>query len=94
MTLREVRRIKDFKIFNEHGSIHFLGETDLTQVDLREIVTITKGAAQVYNDEDPKTIKPEVGQKLNRPALITLNDMDIKSKKTYSEKVEIYKMGC
>jgi len=30
MTLREVRRIKDFRIFNEHGSILFLGETDLT----------------------------------------------------------------
>jgi len=25
-----VRRIKDFRIFNEHGSILFLGETDLT----------------------------------------------------------------
>jgi len=53
--------VKDFSIENEFGKIEFVGETDLSQVDLYNIVTIEKGSAEVYDDENPNTVKPPVG---------------------------------
>ena len=53
--------MKDFSIENEFGKIEFVGETDLSQVDLYNIVTIEKGSAEVYDDENPNTVKPPVG---------------------------------
>ena len=58
--------------------------TDLTEVDLANIVTIKDKTAEVYNDEDPIQLKtkPPVGQKLNKPAKITLKNFFFKKFKT------------
>ena len=58
--------------------------TDLTEVDLANIVTIKDKTAEVYNDEDPIQLKTKtpVGQKLNKPAKITLNNFFFKKFKT------------
>ena len=61
MSLRKLQNVPNFKIYNEHGSIEFIGDTDLTGVDLGKIVTIVPGEAEVYDDQDPTTIKPPVG---------------------------------
>ncbi|CDW76976.1 subunit of the nuclear pore complex that is localized to both sides of the pore [Stylonychia lemnae] len=94
MTLRQARNVKNFKIFNEFGSIQFDGETDITEVNLETTVAIMQGRVEVYMDDDKTTVKPEVGLKLNKPALITLYNMDILKKKTIQEKVDVYKKGC
>jgi len=47
------------------------GETDITGVDFKSIVTIGFGEVSVYNDDD-RVPKPPVGTKLNRPAIVTL----------------------
>ena len=91
MTLRELMAVEDFTIYNEHGKIQFEGATDLTEVDLEKIVTIEKGSAEVYDDTDPTTVKPPVGQKLNKPAIISLYDMDLKNAATHQAKVLRYK---
>lgn len=61
MSLEELKKVRDFTIENEHGSIMFEGETDLTNVDLGKDISIVRGSAEVYNDEDSTTIKPPVG---------------------------------
>jgi len=91
MTLRELQHVPQFSIKNIHGEIAFDGETDLTDVDLAKIVTIEQGSAEVYADEDPTTVKPPIGQKLNKPAVITLYNMDLKKKTNHEDKVKAFK---
>jgi len=79
MPVEECKRIPNFVIGNEFGSIEFFGETDLTGVNLAELVTIRHKEAEVYPAE---TLKPSFGAKLNKAALITL--YDIKPKKGQS----------
>ncbi len=50
MTVKELETVKDFKISNQFGSILWSGATDLTRVDLADIVTIEKGSCEVYDD--------------------------------------------
>ena len=63
-----------------------MGETDLTSVDLADVITISWGVCEVYDDERHKDIKPAVGQKLNKPAIITLLNMKPNVNQTPSEK--------
>ena len=91
MTTEGLKNVENFTISNEFGSIKFLGKTDLTNVDLAKIVTIKLRTAEVYNDNDPIQLKakPPVGQKLNKPAEITLNNFILKQFKN-QEIAEVY----
>jgi hypothetical protein len=40
MTYRELKAVAGFKVINQHGSIEFIGATDLTYCNLAEIVDI------------------------------------------------------
>ena len=60
-------------------------------MDLGDIVTIEAMSVEVY-DSDRHIPYPSVGVKLNRPALITFNNVDPKSKNTVEQKIEyLYK---
>jgi hypothetical protein len=67
-----LQSVSEFKVENEFGYIQFLGETDLTDVDLADAITIERCCVEVYDDLKLKETKPKVGQKLNRAALIHL----------------------
>lgn len=90
MTLDELERVKDFTISNEFGTIHFIDETDLTDVDLAEAVTIEKGQVEVYNKDKMGNRYPAEGTKLNKEAVITLNNIN-PDKPTYEKKVAVFK---
>lgn len=75
MSIDELKHVKDFSIENEHGKIEFLGETDLTEVDLAQSVDIGKLYAEVYDDENSQIEKPPEGQKLNKVSVITLKNV-------------------
>jgi hypothetical protein len=81
MSYNELKAVPKFKVSNEHGSIEFLAKgkngLDLTEVDLASIITISQKCVYVYEPEKDKpfTAKPEVGQKLNVPAIIYLKSM-------------------
>ena len=75
MSKTELKEVENYKVFNEFGSIEFFGITDLTQVDLCDIVTISQSNVEVYDDVRHAQSKPAVGYKLNKPALITLNNI-------------------
>ena len=80
--------MKDFKIWNEYGQIFFKGETDLTEQDLSEIVTIADKTIEVYPDSMKEQNKyPSQGHKLNRAAELTFRKMEVKGA-TLTQKVE------
>ena len=83
MSLEELKAVRNFTIKNEYGSIQFDGATDVTEVDLADIVTIEKDGVEVYDDERHQNSKPLPGSKLNKPAIITLNRIDIANKSKY-----------
>lgn len=82
MTLRQLQQVEDFTIFTDHGQIHFLGLTDVTEVDLANAVKFTKGGFEVYEGDSWKDNKPKPKTKLNKPAMVTLYELD---QKTLSE---------
>lgn len=78
--------MENFTVSNEYGSVQFIGETDLTFVDLADVITISLGVCDVYEGEKHEKTKPAVGEKLNRPALITLYNMKPINNQTPIEK--------
>ena len=94
MSLYQLQNVENFKIWNEHGSVEFIDNVDLTDVDLADVVTIVAKYAEVYNDDEQhKNTKPKVGQKLNNPAIIKLNNIKPRKNQTSSAKEEILKTG-
>lgn len=61
--------IDNFCVFNEDGMVEFEGLTDLTYVNLDEILDISH-VIELYPDERRK---PREGEKLNKPAVLTFN---------------------
>ena len=61
MTIDELKAVDDLTVSNEFGSVQFLGPTDVTNVDLADLITISKSNLEVYDDERHKEVKPPVG---------------------------------
>ena len=87
MTVEQLKNVSDLKIWNEFGSVSFIDKTDVTGVDLSDIITIKKSELEVYDDERHTGLnKPPVGQKLNKPAIITLYQLFPKVGRTAAQK--------
>lgn len=73
MSVDELRNLESFKIWNNFGQIKFSEPVDLTDVALDEAVVIEHGFVDVYPPDrfDGET-RPECGSKINRPAIVTL----------------------
>lgn len=62
--------VKDFVVGRKgYGSVKFLGETDVRNLDLESLIKFNYREVIVYSDESKK---PQVGQGLNKPAEVTL----------------------
>ena len=61
MKPEDLLKLENFTVSNQHGSIKFLDQTDITGVDLAQVVSISKGNAEVYDDTLKETNKPPVG---------------------------------
>jgi len=73
MTDTELAMVEGFTIENENGSIEWEGKTDIRDLDLDKLVFINEAAAEVYPDSVfTEEMKPRRGEKLNKPAIITL----------------------
>jgi nuclear pore complex protein Nup98-Nup96 len=79
MTSEELSKIYRFTIFRPNiGAIEWEGLTDVRYLDLDRLVTIEPKMIGVYEGlEHPE--KPEIGQGLNKPALVTLFNVFPKS---------------
>jgi hypothetical protein len=74
MSRQELQQVEGLMVSNSHGSIEFTGKVDILGVDFADIVTIESKTAEVYNDSHHTSgVYPRQGEKLNVPALITLN---------------------
>lgn len=68
----ELATVKDFTMTHpSRGSIHWQGTVDIRGIDLDATVMIGDKEVAVYDEEDEQN-KPEVGEKLNRPAIVIL----------------------
>jgi len=88
MTIAQLGKVEELKVWNEHGSVEFLGQTDVVGVDLSDVITIKRGSVEVYDETRHGLNYPAVGQKLNRPATIILNNIRPKRGQSGSEKEE------
>lgn len=72
MSDAQLSAVRDFTITRAgHGSISWVGETDVRGLVLRDLVAIEDKSVCVY-DEDHKHDKPEEGEGLNKYAIVTL----------------------
>ncbi|XP_027158667.1 nuclear pore complex protein NUP98B-like [Coffea eugenioides] len=79
-------RVKDFVVGREgYGSIRFLGETDVRNLDVESVIQLNHREVIVYRDT---TKKPQVGQGLNKPAEVSLLNVKCINKRTGKQYVE------
>jgi nuclear pore complex protein Nup98-Nup96 len=57
------------------GSVSWDGSVDVRGIDLDKVITIEPRDVAVYDEQERDGTKPEVGNKLNRPAVITMYDV-------------------
>lgn len=69
MSLKELENVEDFTIYNEFGKIVFEELTDLTELNIDQIVNICEREITLYRNGRDK-ITPEIGKGLNKPATI------------------------
>lgn len=79
MTTDQLKNVEKFTVKNQHGKIEFIGLTNVTSLNIDQIVKIEACSVCVYPDNS-ETIKPKEGHGLNKPAKVTL--YNCKPKKT------------
>ena len=76
MSGKELSKITNFSVYRPNiGKIIWEGETDVRGLDLDIIVTIEKRGVEVYDNEESILLKPDIGQGLNKTAVIFLNNI-------------------
>jgi len=71
MTLEQLKAVPNFTVQNQHGKIEFEGLTDVSKLDIDQIVQIEANSVCVYPDNS-EVMKPKDGHGLNKPARVTL----------------------
>lgn len=85
---RELSKVRQFTVFRpDYGKIEWIGETDVRNLNLDEVVKIEKKEVFVYEDVTPV---PE-GVELNKPAVVTLYNVFPKEGSTEKKKTEFYR---
>lgn len=80
------RHVKDFVVGREgYGSIRFLGETDVRNLDLESVIQFNYREVTVHMDTSKK---PQVGQGLNKPAVVTILNVKCIDKSTGKQYVD------
>jgi len=74
MNLTQLENVNNFTIYNDYGKIIFDGITDLTGLNIDQIVHIGEGEISLYKSEN-LLVTPEVGKELNKPATIYMNNL-------------------
>jgi len=70
MPTSALRHVRGFRVGRiGFGEVRWLGMTDVTRLNLDDIVSIERGDISVYHSDD---VKPDVGVELNKPATLIL----------------------
>jgi len=74
MSLQELENVQDFTIYNEFGKIVFDDHTNLTDLNIDQIVSINEREITLYRNGKANET-PEIGKGLNKPATIYMNKL-------------------
>ena len=89
MPIYDLQNLKGLVIENENGKIEFLEPVDVTGFNFDEWLIIRHKNIEMYPDSVLSyEERPQPGEKLNKPALVTLYNFEI-SKKSMEKKVMI-----
>jgi len=81
MNAADLAAVTDFTIFRpNYGKIEWIGAVDVRKLDVDKSISIEDQAISVYLVEEAEGNKPDVGSRLNRPAVVTIYKMFPKSK--------------
>lgn len=70
MPVSLLRKVRNFTVKNEFGKLVFEGETDVVKLNIAAIIKIEQKSVGGYENDDVP--KPEIGQELNKQAILTL----------------------
>ena len=92
MTADELRNIQNFTIFNEYVKVTFENTTDITGLNLDEIVHLNHRSIEIYPENGNVAI-PETGCGLNKAAIIEFYQWSVPKKyqndlKSYDVKLQ------
>lgn len=77
MDPQDLAAVDDFKVERLGvGKVEWEGAVDVRNADLDKIIVIEPKSVSVYTDEETVGTKPEIGKKLNRPALLTMEGVN------------------
>ena len=77
-TKAKLQSLPKLLIENEHASVEFKGNVDIVGVDFPNTVFLKKGGVVVYSEaQEKRGEKPKLLEKLNRPAVITIKNVEI-----------------
>lgn len=93
MTLKQLKNVPNFTIKNHHGKIEFEGVTDVSKLDIDQIVQIEASSVCVYPDNS-EVNKPKEGSGLNKPAKVTLYNCKPKKASSSVDFLEKIKKYC
>jgi nuclear pore complex protein Nup98-Nup96 len=87
----ELAALSGFSISREgYGSVAWDGTVDVRDIDLDTIISISHQDVAVYDSQEVDGTKPAIGEKLNRPAVISLyNTFPKKGGKNASEDAKL-----
>ena len=72
MSKYELENVENFTIIHrEYGKVKWIGKTDISGLDLDQLIIFEKGSVDIYPNECPKH---SFGEKLNKSVIITLNN--------------------
>lgn len=88
MTDDDLSEIREFRVWRPgYGEIKWEGFVDIRGLNLDRIIHIGNKMVSVYEDYD-ETSKPPVGKELNRPAIVTLQNVFPKKGATPAKQLE------
>lgn len=88
MKEEELKAVESFTIKNEWCKIRFEGYTDIRGLDLDKLILLERGKAEIYPEG---TVKPPVGQGLNKEAQITFFNYGLKNKSNLDQWISRFK---
>lgn len=77
MDLTQLENVQNFTVKNKFAKVVFLDKTNVVGLDLDKIIQLNHKSVELYNDERSK---PNTGEGLNKPALITFYEFELPSK--------------
>jgi len=76
MSPSELSSIRDMVIGRTgFGEVQWLEEVDVRSLDIFDVVQFERAMVNVYSDERDETTKPAIGHGLNKPAIVTLEQV-------------------